>query len=1570
MPTVDSSWRPDPRLEQEVQDQFRRAIESYRANPNLIREHANQEESIRVGGYANRTLLELVQNAADAMAGTDGRDERNRVEIVLDEENQTLYCANGGEPFNAEGLRAISHAYLSDKRGDEIGRFGLGFKSVLAVSSYPEVFSRSVSFGFNTAEAKVRLGMISNGNLPLPILRTPVLNAPNREFLDDPILADLASWATTVVRLPKAAPKDMVRLRKEIESFRSEFLLFVGSVREIKLRVIGSDGFVTSHTSKDLGGGRLKIERPDGSGDEWLVRETMHRPSWDARREVGEAVSRDQVKVTVAVPARYSTLRKGEFWSYFPLQDTTSASAIFNAPWSVNDDRTSLINNTYNNEILDTLIGLFVEILPRVRTDDDPASHLDYLPARGREESSFGGRAMSARVPMLAATNPIVPDADGELRRPQELRPLDFKGPEISMGVMERWSLSPNTGSDVPHWKCYETPQRKLRLRELCAAAVHQGVLVDGRDQKRALEAIQTRGITSWLGEWAQGDDMESAKDALEFVFQNRRDDAFSRAKVIPTTRGYACLKDHNTVLLGGNVAGEIENTEFVCDEFRELSGVERMLRGCHFERVSPRAIFNSRLMSLGVDPDDGQLTSMWEMAKTLDSRDVMVVLDQHRELAVKVPTRDGDWHWPAQTFDVGIEFDGKYDGVVLDRERCVPSAARHLGAVTDVEPRFVLDNEPLRAEYVNWVIAQVNGARELGDRRIDDVELIPPVVGTPGPVSILQMLADSDAADDIRVKWTQKLLDRADDSWECEDRASRDRYQIPSPVSWAVLRAGMVRSTEGPRTPDGVVAPQLMEYKGLLPVFVGNTNVAENLGLPESLENVSADIYRLAMEKDEWPSNIKDDAIVRFVLAASSLAYGGGPLRRIPAHVGGRFEARPSSSVFIAVDDEQQQELLNRQKPFLRATSDEAAELALSLECQRFEDSFSSTVLYEGPQEVGQVLDLFAGLRESRAGRNLRGVAMTRAARITERTSTPDGVEERALRWHADGAGIYVADEVPEESLLDAINNGLKLGLTGRDLEEVRRIGEARELESYRQEALAAGDDADRLTAYFGDDDLVDALPKGLWSALKAQGMDKKMSVAELFFSVWGADSIRQLADSFRDMGYNDVPNEWAGRPTTISWLQKMGFGAEYAGRRTQSQDSRFIVPGAIKLSPLHDFQVELSRQLHETLVNRDESGRARKAMLELPTGAGKTRVAVETVLRTFMEGELEGPVLWIAQSQELCEQAVQTWSTVWRGLRDERPLMLARLWGGNEVPEPDTRLSVIVATDAKLDVLLDAPEYGWLWNASVVIIDEGHAAGDSTRYTRILGRLGVDGRGWERPLVGLSATPFKGKSQERTERLANRFGGKLLSAFAENPYGELADRGVLARVDHRVLEGVDVALSDEELSQARKTRRLGGDVLDRVGQDDARMRILVKDILAKPWNWPILVFTPSVLSAQVLAAILRCQGAKAASVSGQTGRQERRDVIQKFKDKKIQVLANCDLLVQGFDAPGVRALYIARPTFSPNAYIQMAGRGLRGPENGGKEECQIVDMADNFGEMNEFLGFREYEELWKEQS
>lgn len=1566
-----ASWASDADLAREVQEQFDRAIASYRANSNLISEHTNHEESIRVGGYAHRALLELVQNAADAMSGVSASGSGKhigRVEIVLDIPNQTLYCANAGRPFSKTGLTSITHAHLSGKRGDEIGRFGLGFKSVLAVTRSPQVFSRSVSFEFNSSIAQRAIESVGAGVKRLPVLRTAVLADPAIHFAEDPVLADLAKWAVTIVKLPGAANLD--RLRSDIESFRSEFLLFVGSVREVKLRVLAEDGYATSHISRDLGNGVLKIERPDGSGEEWVVIERMHSPTASARHEVGEAVSREKVKVTVAVPMRQSQQRVGQFWSYFPLQDETSASALFNAPWSVNDDRTTLLRNEYNREILRTMAEMFVDTLPRFSTANDPAGHFDYLPARGREERSFGDTILNSFVPGIAAGRTLVPDAAGVLQQVADLRPLDLTI-DVDQLLHQAWISSPHTKQDVPHWRCYATGQRSLRLRELFAYGMHASGLIDegGRDMKRALALLPKRGLLSWLREWAEGEDLASTAGALRFVVDNPRLPEIAQAKVIPTTAGLRALADRNMVFLEQEEDIEIDGAVFIDRRFLAQPGIKKLLQNAGFRNLDPIAILNARLTSLSADSDDEELTRFWDAVDGVAWGEAVKVIQNHPRHAVRVPTQAGGWAWPQQVIDVGEPLAG-YASLTLDRHKCNLKVAYALGVIQNAVQKYEFDDEPLGPQYTAWVIQDLNSRLGLGERPIEEVSFYPKDGRTPGPFSILPILAEAGATEALRVKWTNALLAFGDSRWDCEDDGSGTNYTIDSPVRWAVERAGLVDSTRGVRSPDTVVAPSLARYRDLLPLFMGPTTVANALNLPDELETVSVATLQEALAADLLPPKVDDDILTEFLLIASRRAYPGTQPPKIPARVGRAIESRAPSAVYVAVNDEQREFLRTRQRPYLQTTDERAAQLVEIVGCRRFEDTFSFSMVIEGEQVNERVLDVFTGLRYEVIADQLTNTTLTRAARVTKRVTTEGGVEDQAIDWYLNGLDLVVQGDVDDQQLLPIVNEAFQLRLTNAELSNVRQAGVNDYLKDLRQQAVAASTDADRLEIYFGEDDLRDELPKGLWEALEIQGLvHDSTSIGELYLTVYGSDSIKQLADLFRSLEFTDVPTTWAGGAATISWLRQMGFGSSYAGRRTQHEDPEFVVPGAVKLNPLHAFQRDISKKLQAVLTTPGENGRPQKAMVELPTGAGKTRVASETVLRLFTEDRLRGVILWIAQSQELCEQAVQTWSLVWRGLGDERPLTIGRLWDRHEVSEPDTEFSVIVATDAKLDKIRNSPEYAWLSDPAVVIIDEGHRAGGSERYTRLLNWLGIAGRGWARPLVGLSATPFKGTSEESTRQLATRFGSQKLTAFDTNPYKVLADEGILAHVRHEILTGVEVSLTPKEREEATTTNRINAAVLDRIGQSQARMSILVTDIMSRPPDWQILVFTPSVLSAQILAATLRYRGVEAAAVSGLTGRQERRDQIERFKRNEIRILTNCDLLIQGFDAPGVRALYIARPTFSPNAYIQMAGRGLRGKANGGKEECLIVDMADNFGDINSLLGFRAYEDLWQEQ-
>jgi superfamily II DNA or RNA helicase len=241
--------------------------------------------------------------------------------------------------------------------------------------------------------------------------------------------------------------------------------------------------------------------------------------------------------------------------------------------------------------------------------------------------------------------------------------------------------------------------------------------------------------------------------------------------------------------------------------------------------------------------------------------------------------------------------------------------------------------------------------------------------------------------------------------------------------------------------------------------------------------------------------------------------------------------------------------------------------------------------------------------------------------------------------------------------------------------------------------------------------------------------------------------------------------------------------------------------------------------------------------------------------------------------------------------------------------------------------------------------------------------------GRGKDRcPLVGLTATPFRGTSEEQTKRLVNRFGGRRLDqgVLPDDPYVELQRRGVLARVRHELMIGTEIRLTDEELAYLREFRRLPKSIEEFLGSDRDRNRALVDSIGALPTDWTVLLFATSVDNAQTLAAMLTLRGIAAAAISGETEPGARRHYIEEFRRGRIRVLTNYNVLTQGFDAPAVRAVYVARPTYSPNLYQQMIGRGLRGPMNGGKDECLIVNVEDNVRQYGEELAFRQFEYLW----
>ncbi|MFJ3672066.1 sacsin N-terminal ATP-binding-like domain-containing protein [Streptomyces sp. NPDC090106] len=129
----------------------RGVLDAWATSPARFREDANAEEDLVLGGYRDRLVVELAQNAADAAAraGVPGR-------LRLTLRDSVLVAANTGAPLDAAGVESLSTLRASAKRDNSvsIGRFGVGFAAVLAVTDEPAVVGRHGGVRWSLAEAR------------------------------------------------------------------------------------------------------------------------------------------------------------------------------------------------------------------------------------------------------------------------------------------------------------------------------------------------------------------------------------------------------------------------------------------------------------------------------------------------------------------------------------------------------------------------------------------------------------------------------------------------------------------------------------------------------------------------------------------------------------------------------------------------------------------------------------------------------------------------------------------------------------------------------------------------------------------------------------------------------------------------------------------------------------------------------------------------------------------------------------------------------------------------------------------------------------------------------------------------------------------------------------------------------------------------------------------------------------------------------------------------------------------------------------------------------------------------
>lgn len=343
--------------------------------------------------------------------------------------------------------------------------------------------------------------------------------------------------------------------------------------------------------------------------------------------------------------------------------------------------------------------------------------------------------------------------------------------------------------------------------------------------------------------------------------------------------------------------------------------------------------------------------------------------------------------------------------------------------------------------------------------------------------------------------------------------------------------------------------------------------------------------------------------------------------------------------------------------------------------------------------------------------------------------------------------------------------------------------------------------------------------------------------------------------------------------------------------------------------MNNLRPYQAKAVEDLRTAIANG-----ARRPVLKLSVGAGKTRIAAEIINSALNKRKR---AIFTVPRISLIDQTI-------RSFQHEGVSELGVIQQFHELTDP--RMPVQIAS---IDTLMrrEIPP------ADIIVVDEAH-------IQREFLSSWLGDPAWQRSVfIGLSATPWaKGMA-------------RLWDALVPGPsMGALIKQGYLSSFRvfapaHPDLEGVKTRAGDyveSQLAERMNTQALVADVCE--------------TWLARGENRPTLCFGCDRAHAKHLAQRFEALGVPSAYVDCHTDLEERAAIEKRFRAGEVKVACSVGVLTTGIDWP-VACIILARPTRSEQLFVQIVGRGLR--VNEGWADCLILDHASIHAGGEHSLGF-----------
>ena len=465
---------------------------------------------------------------------------------------------------------------------------------------------------------------------------------------------------------------------------------------------------------------------------------------------------------------------------------------------------------------------------------------------------------------------------------------------------------------------------------------------------------------------------------------------------------------------------------------------------------------------------------------------------------------------------------------------------------------------------------------------------------------------------------------------------------------------------------------------------------------------------------------------------------------------------------------------------------------------------------------------------------------------------------------------------------------------------------------------------------------------------------------------------------------------SRWGKNEISYKILDDLEIEHQYFEKNEDTRPSIETIETLEKFYELLDYQFVI-RQKILTYVNSNNDHT--KMVVRMPTGTGKTKTAMHTIVNQYVfKMKKEGLVIWIAHTKELLDQAYETFCNVWKHI-GWGSVKTYKMWEKFDVSINEVKDGFLFIGIQKLTSIRKNNSTFFnkiAMKGRIIVVDEAHRA-SATKTKKAIDDL-MSYYGKSKSLIGLTATPGRTGNMDN-EIFKAMFDNKIIDidinilnqlnlsqTEADNLIPEkdiikyFQKRGILAKLKRIPLkygELTEVEIATLKIHMTNNGYRdFSEEFLKTIAKNKRRNTVIINKLIElNNQHIPTIVFACSVEHGKLLSAILTMQGIKNGSVFGEMNSIERKNIVNKFKNREddLNILINYEVLTTGFDATNIRCVFITRPTNSVVLYSQMLGRGLRGPLMGGNEFCELIDIEDNLERYtNESQAFNYFDEYW----